>query len=295
VAAGRPVVCLEPGKHALWPTPATMATEHERIVEACGPRAGADGVHVDNPFGERGLIAAEPLDHRLARLKLRRDAFAPEFDFHPGPGETARLVPWTDLAAFIPARVGELMALNRVSVPHLSAVFLDCGDTIVDEGTEIKDQATDVVSSADLIPGARAMLDGLGKRGHRLALVADGPRATFVNVLGAHGLWDRFEAHVISGDLGVAKPHPRMFATAMTALGLLPNAAGRVVMVGNNLERDIKGANEAGIISVFMSWSDRRSHTPRDASETPDYTIARPDLLPDLLDDIELGLPVSPG
>lgn len=296
VENGRPVVCLEPGKHAVWSSPDEMAPEFARIAAQCGPFAGIDGVHVDNPFGERGQIAATRLDHRLARLKLRRDAFVPAFDFsQPVPADTLPLVEWAELSAWIPGRVRSLIAGLRLTVPHIEAVFLDCGDTLVDEGTEVKDEATEIVSSAMLIPGAENLTRRLLSRGYRLALVADGPRETFVNILGRHGLWTDFEAHVISGDLGVAKPHRRMFETALAALGLGSEAAGRVVMVGNNLERDIKGANEAGLISVFLRWSTRRSHIPRDASEKPRFAIDYIEDLPDLLERIELSLENTPS
>ena len=60
-------------------------------------------------------------------------------------------------------------------------------------------------------------------------------------------------------------------------------------MVGNNLERDIKGANRLGLISVFLSWSPRRAKTPADPSEIPDYTIEEPLALLDLMDALESG------
>lgn len=290
---GRPVLYLEPGKHAVWPSPAAMATERSRIIADCQALAGRDGIHVDNPFGARGLIVAGRLDHRLARLKLKRDAFRPAFDFRRTDAAAARLVPWTELCSYIPRRVADLIARNRVEVPHLAAVFLDCGDTLVDEGTEIKDEATEIVSAAALIPGAENVLTRLRQRGYRLALVADGPRETFVNVLGAHGMWDDFDAHVISGDVGAHKPDARMFRTAIDALGLTPAAAARIAMVGNNLERDIKGANALGLVSVFMSWSTRRSHSPRDASEKPAFTIGYIEDLPECLETIELALPAT--
>lgn len=291
IEAGRPIVYLEPGKHAVWSSRASMAPEFTRIAAQCGPFAGSDGVHVDNPFGDRGEIRATPLEHRLARLKLKRDAFRPAFDFSlPSPGEAAPLVPWAELARWIPGRVRSLVDGLGKSVPHIEAVFLDCGDTLVDEGTEVKDEATEIVSSADLIPGAENLTRRLLARGYRLALVADGPHETFVNILGRHGLWKDFEAHVISGDLGVAKPHRRMFDAALAALGLSTEAANRVVMVGNNLERDIKGANEAGLISVFLRWSTRRTHVPKDASEKPRFAIDYIEDLPDLLERIELAL-----
>ncbi|MNJ71330.1 hypothetical protein D3C77_678590 [compost metagenome] len=47
-------------------------------------------------------------------------------------------------------------------------------------------------------------------------------------------------------------------------------------MVGNNLSRDIKGANEIGMTSVFMAWTPRYPHTPTDDSERPDYVIYEP-------------------
>ncbi|MEZ4677856.1 MAG: HAD-IA family hydrolase [Caldilineaceae bacterium] len=137
---------------------------------------------------------------------------------------------------------------------HLLAICLDSGDTIVDEGTEIKD-AQEVVLEAALIPGAIAMVQGIKERGYPLALVADGPVGTFQNVLTHHGLYHYFDSLAISGAVGVSKPDPRMFHHALAQLHIAPDLYGRVVMVGNNLERDIKGANALGIISVWLDWA----------------------------------------
>jgi putative hydrolase of the HAD superfamily len=52
-------------------------------------------------------------------------------------------------------------------------------------------------------------------------------------------------------------------------------------MVGNYLSRDVKGANEVGLISVWLDWAPRRPKVPADPSEVPQYTIKMPlDLLP---------------
>ena len=61
-------------------------------------------------------------------------------------------------------------------------------------------------------------------------------------------------------------------------------------MVGNNLERDIKGANQLGLISVWLNWSPRRSKIPADASEVPQYTIKLPLELLTIIDQIERNL-----
>ena len=153
-------------------------------------------------------------------------------------------------------------------------------------------KAGEVTLHADLIPGAAEMVRQLQADGYALALVADGPAATFENVLDRqYSLWDAFSAFAISGTVGASKPDARMFQAVLNELDIPPSDYGRVVMVGNNLERDIKGANAIGLISVWISWSPRRSHTPADASETPDYSISAPLDLPDLLEKIELNLP----
>jgi putative hydrolase of the HAD superfamily len=106
--------------------------------------------------------------------------------------------------------------------------------------------------------------------GYRLALVADGPYGTFQNVLGHYGLFDLFDVLAISGKVGVEKPHPQIFHYALDQLGIAPADYGRVVMVGNNLARDIKGANDLGLISVWLDWAPRRPKIPADPSEKPD-------------------------
>ena len=78
-----------------------------------------------------------------------------------------------------------------------------------------------------------------------------------------------------------------MFESALKGFGLGPSDVGSVVMVGNHLERDIGGANQLGIISIWQSWSHRRSRVPANADEVPRYTIRTPGELPGLLAEIE--------
>ncbi|HRW06656.1 MAG TPA: HAD family hydrolase [Caldilineaceae bacterium] len=168
----------------------------------------------------------------------------------------------------------------------LQAIFLDSGDTLVDEGTEVKDDAG-VVQCAELIPGAAAMVQEIKRRDYPLALVADGPVGTFQNVLTQHHLYHYFDAFAISGAVGVDKPDARMFEHALRALHIAPHDYHRVVMVGNNLARDIKGANALGLITVWLDWAPRRPKIPADAAEVPDYTIKTPAALLPLLEQLE--------
>jgi putative hydrolase of the HAD superfamily len=287
----RPVLYVEPGKHAHWADPQAMQEgAGEMLVAQCGEVAGHEGVHRGNPFFAAGKYKISPLHDRLARLKMQGDRFAPSFEF-PTTGQAPALLPWPQLAEIIPARVEAALGRLEAEVPHLRAIFLDCGDTLVDEGTEVKLAGNEVVVSGELIAGAGETIAALKGRGYRLILVADGPRQTFQNLLGQHGLWDGFDGHVISEDVGALKPSARMFDAALAAAGLTRADARQTVMVGNNLSRDIKGANALGITSIFFSWTDRRVRIAADAAETPDFVITALSQLPELLDRIELTLP----
>jgi len=168
----------------------------------------------------------------------------------------------------------------------LRAICFDFGDTLADEATEEKDTAG-VTQRADLIPGAAELMYTLKRRGYALALVADGYPGTYSNVLSQHGLYDCFDVFAISEELGVCKPDARMFTHALDLLGVPPDAYARTVMVGNHLERDIRGANALGMISIWLDWAPRRSKIPADDAELPAFTIRTPIELLAVLEQIE--------
>lgn len=155
------------------------------------------------------------------------------------------------------------------------AIFFDFGDTLADEATEIKDE-TQTTLRAELIPGAGELLRELKRRGMPLALVADGRAGTYRNVLGQHDLYHLFDAFAISEEVGVEKPHARMFEHALQQLNIRPAEYDRVLMVGNNLARDVCGANRLGLVSVWLDWAPRRAKTPANADEVPRYMIKEP-------------------
>ena len=288
--ATHPVIYAEAGKHAHWASPDHMSTaDRQKLTLVCSRLTGLNGVLLTTPLGDVGAYKATAEDHRLARLRMQADAFIPSFSYAPLETLPA-LIPWPQLEAEIPQRIAAALSALRQTQPHFAAIFLDCGDTLIDERTEQKLPDSEVVIRAELIPGARQMMDDLKARGHKLILVADGPRQTFVNMLAHHGLWDHFAAHIISEDVGVHKPDPRMFDAALKAAGLTRDDAWRTLMIGNNLSRDINGANALGITSVFMSWSTLRTHVPIDPSEVPDHHIKSPSEFVGLLDHLETAL-----
>lgn len=169
-------------------------------------------------------------------------------------------------------------------------LFTDIGDTVVDEATEVREAPSDVVLRARCVPGAREALLELHRRGYAIAMVADGLEASFRNTMSENGLSHVFSAWIISEALGVRKPAPQMFRAAMDALGLSDGDKGRVAMVGNNLERDIVGANRFGIRSILLDWSPRYRHAPRTEEEVPDHVIHAPRELIGLVERLNDGL-----
>lgn len=285
---GRALAYSEPGKHAF----AGQVVQQKKLEplnkESCTRLAGRGDVLINQMF--EGRITATALGRRLTKRYMKAHAFAPSYDFSRRFDlQSVPVVPWEELSAWIPGRVNAWLAELEHNLPHIKAVLLDSGDTIIDEGSEQKD-AAGIVLAAELIPSADVMMAELVEQGYTLALVADGEVESFANVLGQHGLYDRFTTRAISESVGVLKPEKQMFLTALDALGIDQQDYPQTVMVGNNLARDIKGANALGIRSIWLDWAPRRSKTPADASEAPAYTIKMPKDLLDTLATIELEL-----
>jgi len=159
-------------------------------------------------------------------------------------------------------------------------IFTDSGDTIIDEATQVRDERG-IVLEAECIPGADQVLRQLDEEGYTIALVADGEWESFQNVFKRNGLGVCFDAWVVSEVVGKQKPEAIMFETAYEKLGLTELDKKRIVMIGNNLKKDIAGANRQGIISVWLDWSPRYFHIVEQPDWQPDYTIHTPEeLLP---------------
>ena len=174
----------------------------------------------------------------------------------------------------------KMTAEGMEAMPKL-IVFTDIGDTVIDEGTEIRAEPGGTVLRADCIPGAKETMLELYERGYTLVMVADGLVKSFENTLRQNGLNHIFRARAVSEEVGVCKPDPRMFKAAFDRAGLCEADRSRVVMVGNHIVKDVGGANRFGIRSVHLHWSPRHPNEPSCPEEIPDYVIHTPaELLP---------------
>lgn len=171
----------------------------------------------------------------------------------------------------------------------IKGICFDFGDTLADETTEVKDPSG-VTLRADLLPGTVDVLHDLTTKGYRLALVADGRLNSYRNVLRQHGIEPCFVVLSASEVVGAEKPSALPFLCALHALGVGRADFGKTVMVGNRVDRDVKGSNALGMISVLLTSSTRYRLRPSDEAETPDYVIRDLTDLPEVLERIELKL-----
>lgn len=165
-------------------------------------------------------------------------------------------------------------------------IFIDSGDTIINEATQVYDDRH-IVTSAECIPEAGEVLKELYEEGYRIALVADGEWESFENVYRANGLGICFEQWIVSEVVGEQKPARSMFDTAMEKMGLTEKDKPYIVMIGNNLKKDIAGANRYGITSIWLDWSQRYFHTMEEADWMPTYQVKTPRELKALLEKLE--------
>lgn len=83
----------------------------------------------------------------------------------------------------------------------------------------------------------------------------------------AYDLNKYFDVALTSGDVGYYKPHPQVYHHTLDLLGIKPENA---IYIGDRPANDVKGANEAGMISVFIY----PPHITRELNGVePDFTI----------------------
>jgi len=108
-------------------------------------------------------------------------------------------------------------------------------------------------ASLVLYPHVKVTLIELIKRGLKLAVVSDAPRQEAWLRLCYLQLHHIFDTVITYDDTGEYKPSPAPFRKVLEILGVEPNEA---IMVGDWPERDIVGAAELGIRTVFAKYGD---------------------------------------
>lgn len=107
-----------------------------------------------------------------------------------------------------------------------------------------------LIVCGELYDGARELLDDLGGR-CRLGMVTNGIGRVQRGRLERLALGASFEAVVISGEVGTSKPGAEIFDITCEAMGVADRSS--VLMVGDSLSSDIRGANNATIDSAWFN------------------------------------------
>ena len=115
-------------------------------------------------------------------------------------------------------------------------------------------------------PGALDLLAELRHRGLKLGLITNGFAETHYEKLELLGLERSFDAVLCADEVGMLKPDPRIFLHACELLGTPPS---RAAMVGDRYFRDISGAHEAGLFTVYVRM--REEKIPED--QRPDVSV----------------------
>ena len=121
--------------------------------------------------------------------------------------------------------------------------------------------------SLRLYPGVMKGFQDLRANGLRIALLADGRPEVQHRKMHALGLWDAFDATVITGELGMsfAKPNPGGFNTVLKKLKL---QAREAVMIGDDPLTDVAGAHGAGMPVLRVLQGEYRSEGNSSATVT---------------------------
>ncbi len=119
-----------------------------------------------------------------------------------------------------------------------------------------------------LFPGALDLLRDLKSRGKRLGLLTNGVSETHREKIALLQITQYFDAIFLADEVGMVKPDPLLFAHACQKLESAPSQSA---MVGDRYDRDIAGALEAGLYTV---WVNVRNESVPSGSPPPDATVS---------------------
>jgi len=122
-------------------------------------------------------------------------------------------------------------------------------------------------------PHAHFVLNHLLKKGYKLAVVSDAPRFEAWQRLNYIGLQHTFDTVLTFDDTGHHKPDPKPFQMALELMGV---QAEKTVLIGDWIERDILGGQNAGLHTVYARYGDKYSQYADkvDNCETkPDFVV----------------------
>lgn len=147
-----------------------------------------------------------------------------------------------------PAHAG--LHLFDVFADLVASLGLPCDRALAEALTER--HYVPILAQVSLYPETDATLRRLRAQGLKLGIVSNTiwPSAYHVADLRRFGIAEHFDSLVFSTDVGVCKPHPRIFARCLEELGVAPAEA---VFVGDRPLEDVGGAQRAGMRGILKA------------------------------------------
>ncbi|MDP6532723.1 MAG: TIGR02253 family HAD-type hydrolase [Candidatus Marinimicrobia bacterium] len=108
-------------------------------------------------------------------------------------------------------------------------------------------------ASLKVYPNVNQTLVALGKMGLKLAIVSDAPRREAWMRIFYLNLHHVFDVVLTFDDTGVRKPSPEPFKMALEQLSV---DAKEAIMIGDWPERDVEGAKQLGMKTIYARYGD---------------------------------------
>ncbi len=98
-------------------------------------------------------------------------------------------------------------------------------------------------------PFTKPVLTKLKEAGYKIGLITNGGHISQSRKIRMLGITDFFDEIVITGDIGVSKPHAKPFEILAERIGIAPE---EMLYVGDHPLNDVEGSRRAGYIPVWV-------------------------------------------
>jgi len=182
---------------------------------------------------------------------------------------------------FVKARSGieqnlKEMKFEKVIFDFFTKLNLSTSDGVY--GSFLEVYYRPVTDQLTLIDGAEDVLKHFKEKDLKIGLVSNTifSEKYHLRELKRFGLYPYFDAHFFSSEVGVRKPHPKIFQLALKKLKVDPSGA---VFVGDRLKEDVGGAQNLGMKGI-LKYHEGRDYT---VPVTPDAQVMELKDLPEVV------------
>jgi putative hydrolase of the HAD superfamily len=151
----------------------------------------------------------------------------------------------------------------RIAFEQLQLNDYVIGDELADSFTTMREELVQP------FPGALETLQAFQRQGVHMGLITNGDASFQRSKIHRFNLERYFDVILIENEFGVGKPDKRVFLYALERLSVTSMQAW---MIGNDLEYDIRPAQELGMAAVWIDCA--KTGLPPDSSVVPSWTTS---------------------